>query len=113
MGKQKRPGRSIAPGRLFVEKERLVGRGGQDWLADVDRAIARVADAVDDVGAELRLMIAQLRPAYASVGDLAAEHSMLLAALRGGDIDRAQAAWTRHFDDAEQFFLSLIQEPTA
>ena len=103
--------------------ERLPGTSSWDLVADHDiafhRAVLvaagspRLLRTFDDVGAELRLMIAQLRPAYASVADLAAEHTTLLAALRGGDIDRAQAAWTRHFDDAEQFFLSLIQEPTA
>jgi len=102
--------------------EHLPRSSSWDLVADHDiafhRAVLvaagspRLLRTFDDIAAELRLMIAQLRPAYASVADLAAEHTTLLAALRDGDIDRAQAAWTRHFDDAEQFFVSLIQEPT-
>jgi DNA-binding GntR family transcriptional regulator len=70
----------------------------------------RLLRTFDDVGAELRLLIAQLRPVYANVADLAAEHADLLAVLHAGDMVRAQAAWTEHFDDAERFFRTLIQE---
>jgi DNA-binding GntR family transcriptional regulator len=70
----------------------------------------RLLRTFDEAGAELRLLIAQLRPAYASVSELAAEHASLLAVLRSGDTVRAQSAWTEHFDDAERFFLTLIQE---
>ena len=70
----------------------------------------RLLRTFDEAGAELPLYIAQLRPAYASVSELAAEHASLLAVLRSGDTVRAQSAWTEHFDDAERFFLALIQE---
>ena len=64
----------------------------------------RLLRTFDEAGAELRLLIAQLRPAYASVSELAAEHASLLAVLRSGNTVRAQSAWTQHFDDAERFF---------
>lgn len=103
--------------------ERMAQNSSWDLVADHDiafhRAVLiaagspRLLRTFGEAGAELRLMIAQLRPAYASVADLAAEHAALLAALRAGDTHRAQAAWADHFDDAERFFLTLIQEPTA
>jgi len=40
----------------------------------------RLLRTFDEAGAELRLLIAQLRPAYASVSELAAEHASLLQA---------------------------------
>lgn len=70
----------------------------------------RLLRAFDEIGTELRLFIAQLRPSYASVADLACEHDLLVAAARTGDPDRARAAWTEHFDHSEQFFLGLLQE---
>ncbi len=72
----------------------------------------RLLRTFDEVGAELRLLVAQLRPAYGRVSVLAAEHALLLDVLRSGDIARAQSAWTEHFDVAERFFLTLIQERT-
>jgi DNA-binding GntR family transcriptional regulator len=73
----------------------------------------RLLRTFDEVSAELRLLIAQLRPTYGSVVDLAHEHEVLLAALRAGDRRKARAAWAEHFDDSEQFFLHLVQERTS
>lgn len=70
----------------------------------------RLLRTFDEVSAELRLLIAQLRPTYASVADLAHEHELLLATARAGDPARAQAAWSEHFDHSERFFLDLIKE---
>jgi DNA-binding GntR family transcriptional regulator len=91
-----------------------------DIVADHDiafhRAVFEAAGSVrllrtfNEVGAELRLLIAQLRPTYAGVADLAREHKLLLVVLRSGDLARAKAAWDEHFDDSERFFLNLIQE---
>jgi DNA-binding GntR family transcriptional regulator len=90
-----------------------------DAVADHDvafhRAVFLAAGSVrllrtfDAVSAELRLLIAQLRPTYGSVTDLAHEHELLLVALRSGNVQRAKAAWNEHFDDSERFFLDLIQ----
>lgn len=92
-----------------------------DTVADTDIAFHRAVLAAagsprllrtfDEVSAELRLLIALLRPAYRNVADLAAEHAELVALLATGDVVRAQAAWQEHFDDAERFYLTLIQEP--
>ncbi len=72
----------------------------------------RLLRTFDEVGSELRLLIAQLRPAYDRVSVLAAEHALLLDVLRSADTMRAQSAWSEHFDVAERFFLTLIQERT-
>ncbi|MGP3935573.1 GntR family transcriptional regulator [Nonomuraea sp. KM88] len=71
---------------------------------------ARLLRTFDELSAELRLLIAQLRPAYDSVSDLAREHELLLDALRSGDVQQARAAWNAHCDDSERFYLDLIQE---
>ncbi|NBE95299.1 GntR family transcriptional regulator [Nonomuraea sp. KC401] len=73
---------------------------------------ARLLRTFDELSAELRLLIAQLRPTYESVADLAHEHELLLAALRSGDLQRVRAAWNGHCDDSERFYLDLIQEHT-
>lgn len=70
----------------------------------------RLLRTFDEVSAEHRLLIALLRPAYGSVAELAREHQLLLDALRGGDADRALAAWSEHFDESERFFLDQITE---
>ena len=62
----------------------------------------------DEVGVELRLLIAQLRPAYDHVADLAREHEVLLEALRSGDPERARTAWAGHVADSARFFTDLI-----
>ncbi|SEH03846.1 DNA-binding transcriptional regulator, GntR family [Nonomuraea solani] len=91
-----------------------------DVVADHDvafhRAVFVAAGSVrllrtfDELSSELRLLIAQLQPTYDSVSELAREHELLLAELRSGDAERVKAAWSRHFDDAERFFLDLIKE---
>ena len=70
----------------------------------------RLLRTFDEIGSELRLLIAQLRPTYDSVAELAHEHALLLLALQSGDLTRAKAAWDEHFDESERFFLALIQE---
>jgi DNA-binding GntR family transcriptional regulator len=70
----------------------------------------RLLRTFDEVSSELRLLIAQLRPTYASVADLAHEHELMLLVLRSGDLAKARTAWNEHFDESEQFFLNLIQE---
>jgi DNA-binding GntR family transcriptional regulator len=71
---------------------------------------SRLLRTFDEVSGELRLLIAQLRPSYDSVSDLAHEHQLLLVALGSGRVRPARAAWGGHFNDSEQFFSTLIQE---
>lgn len=73
-------------------------------------ASPRLLRAFDSVGTELRLLIAQLRPAYRGAQELAAEHAVLFYALQAGKIRPALEAWQEHIDIAEQFFLDLIKE---
>jgi DNA-binding GntR family transcriptional regulator len=91
-----------------------------DRVADCDiafhRAVMQASDSdrllrtFDEVGAELRLMIAQLRPAYRGAKELAAEHAALLDLLRAGRIRPALAAWTEHLSSAQSFFIDLIKQ---
>jgi DNA-binding GntR family transcriptional regulator len=74
---------------------------------------ARLLRTFDEVGTELRLLVAMLKPTYEHVTDLAAEHAGLLEVLRSGDAASAQAAWSAHFDSSERFFLHILQERTA
>jgi DNA-binding GntR family transcriptional regulator len=93
-----------------------------DQVADADigfhRAVLAAAGSprllrtFNDVGAELRLLIAQLRPAYRGAHELAAEHEVLLEALRAGKLRPAVDAWREHLDAAQIFFLDLIKERT-
>lgn len=69
----------------------------------------RLLRTFDEVGSELRLLIAQLRPSYGSIADLAHEHELMLLALRSGDLAKVQAAWNEHSDESERFFLNLIE----
>jgi DNA-binding GntR family transcriptional regulator len=73
-------------------------------------ASPRLLRTFDSVGTELRLLIAQLRPAYRGAHELAAEHAVLFNALRASKIRPAVDAWQTHLDIAEQFFLNLIEE---
>jgi DNA-binding GntR family transcriptional regulator len=70
----------------------------------------RLRRTFDEISTELRLLIAQLRPSYASIADLAREHELLVATARNGNATQAQSAWSEHFDHSEQFFLGLIRE---
>ncbi len=93
---------------------------GWDVVADHDvafhRAVmaasgsARLLRAFDMASAEHRLLIAILRPAYASVRELATEHQALFLALANGDPQVAAEAWSAHFDESERFLTTLITE---
>jgi DNA-binding GntR family transcriptional regulator len=73
-------------------------------------ASPRLLRAFDGIAAELRLLIAQLRPAYRGAQELAAEHAALLHALQAGEARPAIQAWQEHLDSGERFFLDLIKE---
>jgi DNA-binding GntR family transcriptional regulator len=117
---QKRPLDSIE--RQIREYTALPETVSWDVVADHDvafhRAVfeaagsPRLMRAFASVSTELRLLVAQLRPSYNSVADLAHEHELLLIALRGGDTKRAVKAWADHFDESENFFINLIKERT-
>ena len=98
----------------------LPADAGWDQVADAHSAFhravfeaagsPRLLRAFDALAAETRLLVAQLRPAYDRIADLAAEHEALLTALRRGDLAAALAAWSDHFDDSERFFTHFTKE---
>src|SRR5215469_13079849 len=73
-------------------------------------ASPRLLRTFNDIGAELRLLIAHLRPEYRGAHEVAAEHAALLRVLQAGRLRPAIDAWQEHLDVAERFFLRLIQE---
>ena len=73
-------------------------------------ASPRLLRTFNDIGAELRLLIAHLRPEYRGAREVAAEHADLLRVLQAGRLRPAVDAWREHLDVAERFFLRLIQE---
>ena len=89
----------------------------------VDADIAFHRSLVDAVGsprlerayaalqAEIRLALAQLRPAYAEPAELAAEHRVLLEAIAEGDAERAPALMREHLDRAVAD-LTAAHQPT-
>ena len=73
-------------------------------------ASPRLLRTFNDIAAELRLLIAHLRPEYRGAHEVAAEHAALLQVLRAGKLRPAIETWREHLDVAERFFLRLIQE---
>lgn len=72
----------------------------------------RLLATFDGLSTELRLLVAQLRPAYAGSSDLATEHHELLSVLAAGRVRPAELAWRAHLDQAEEFFVSTFKERT-
>lgn len=73
-------------------------------------ASPRLLRTFNDIGAELRLLIAHLRPEYRGAHEVAAEHAALVRVLAAGKLRPAVEAWRDHLDVAERFFLRLIEE---
>jgi DNA-binding GntR family transcriptional regulator len=69
----------------------------------------RILRTFDDISAELRLMIAQLRPSYRDVKELALEHSKLLRLVESGGVEDTVMAWQDHLDGAQTAFIELLQ----
>ena len=65
--------------------------------ASGSRQIAHLYDLLSD---EIRLCLAQLRPAYDSVSRLAREHRELLVAIEHGEVKAAVALMREHLDQA-------------
>jgi DNA-binding GntR family transcriptional regulator len=65
--------------------------------ASGSRHIAHLYDLLSD---EIRLCLAQLRPAYESVSRLAREHRELLAAIEHGEVKAAVGLMREHLDQA-------------
>lgn len=65
--------------------------------------LMRLFDVLED---EIRLAIAQLRPAYGSPADLAREHRELLTAIESGRAEVAIGLMRRHLDEANDDLMS-------
>jgi DNA-binding GntR family transcriptional regulator len=70
----------------------------------------RLLAAFDGLSTELRLLVAQLRPAYGGSSDLAAEHHQLFSVLAAGRVRPAEVAWRVHLDEAEEFLVATFKE---
>ena len=99
---------------------RAFERAGDTWEAGPDAdalfhaavvtasGSARLGRIFAGLAAEMRLLVALLRTRYATLGELADEHAVLLDALRGGDTVHALALWGDHIDDAERHVLHAL-----
>jgi DNA-binding GntR family transcriptional regulator len=72
----------------------------------------RLARAHEGLGAETRLLLAQLVNGYATAPELAQEHSELVAVLTTGDPVMAEAAIRQHLDEAIQWLSGHLVAPT-
>ena len=89
---------------------RLTARSRWSRVVDADlgfhRALAhatgspRLERLYLSLGGEIRLCIAQLRPAWSSPAEMAAEHRTLLDVIEAGDVDDAMARMTAHLERA-------------
>ena len=92
------------------ELERLTPRSRWNRVVDADlgfhRALARATGSPRlerlylSLGGEIRLCIAQLRPAWPSPAAMAAEHRALLDEIEAGDVEDAIERMTSHLDRA-------------
>jgi DNA-binding GntR family transcriptional regulator len=72
----------------------------------------RLVRAYSTVQSEVLLCLVWLRPHYDRPAEVAAEHEELIAALRGGDADRAEALFRAHLTEAAENLTRAWQELT-
>lgn len=75
--------------------------------------LPRVALHFAELTAEIRLFITVLGIEYGGVAEILAEHERLIAAIRAGELERADTLWHARFARAEREFLELIPEGPA
>ena len=96
--------------RAIDELERLTPRSRWNRVVEADLGFHRALAAATgsprlerlylSLGGEIRLCIAQLRPAWPSPSAMAAEHRALLDVIEDGDVEDAIARMTAHLDRA-------------
>jgi DNA-binding GntR family transcriptional regulator len=92
-----------APWRDVVEPDMKFHR------AIIDAAQSpRISRAFTAVQAEIQLCMVQLRPHYERPSQVADEHTELLAAIVGGDADRADELFRSHLSEAVQNLSSAL-----
>jgi DNA-binding GntR family transcriptional regulator len=96
-----------APWRSVVEPDMSFHR------AIIDAAGSpRLARAYSSVQSEILLCLVQLRPHYHRPAEVAAEHVELIAAIRGGDVSRAEELFRVHLAEAADNLTKVWQEQT-
>jgi DNA-binding GntR family transcriptional regulator len=91
---------SRSPRRLVVEADLAFHRA-----IVVGTGNARLARAHEDLQSEIRLCLAQLVQGYATVRELATQHSGLLQAIESGRPAKAEAAIRDHLDQATEWLV--------
>jgi len=104
--------------RALRELEALEDEDGWDEVVAHDSALHQaLVDATGSprlrrvhagIADEVRLAITQLRPAYSSPREIAAEHRVLVEAIGAGDRERALRIARDHLDDAERILVEQI-----
>lgn len=100
----------------LAELESLAADAPWNRVAEADlgfhRAVVAAAGSsrllrlFDSLGTELRLLVAQLRPAYQAANGLIAEHRELLDLLHGGTLEQTGKAWQEHLEHALMLFIA-------
>jgi len=72
----------------------------------------RLARAYSSVQSEILLCLVQLRPYYHRPAEVAAEHEELIAAIRAGDVQRAEELFRVHLADAADNLTKAWQQQT-
>jgi DNA-binding GntR family transcriptional regulator len=75
-------------------------------------ASERLVRAYATVQSEVLLCLVWLRPHYDRPAQVAAEHEELIAAMRSGDADRAEALFRAHLREAAENLTRAWQERT-
>ena len=72
----------------------------------------RLVRAYSSVQSEILLCLVQLRPYYHRPAEVAAEHEELIAAMRGGDAERAEELFREHLAEAADNLTKAWQKQT-
>jgi DNA-binding GntR family transcriptional regulator len=96
-----------APWRAVVEPDMRFHRSIIDASAS-----ERLVRAYATVQSEVLLCLVWLRPHYDRPSQVAAEHEELIAAMRSGDADRAEALFRAHLREAAENLTRAWQERT-
>ncbi len=72
----------------------------------------RLARAYSSVQSEILLCLVQLRPYYHRPAEVAAEHEELIAAIRAGDVQRAEELFRVHLAEAADNLTKAWQQQT-
>jgi DNA-binding GntR family transcriptional regulator len=110
--------RPAALWRALRGLEALTDRDGWDEVVTQDFALhqalvdaagsPRTSRVYAGIADEVRLAITQLRPAYSSPREIAAEHRVLVEAISSGERKRALATVRQHLDESERILVDQL-----